>query len=102
MLLVSAKDFFGFLLPGMARLDIAGGTICEFYLLVGLVNIINRDDGQVTVISRITQGKSTTSFDVQLVDLFFRDIKIYRYAEKVAICKTGFCDHPDELLALRP
>jgi len=64
-------------------------------LLVRSVDIFNGNDGQISVISRISESDSGTGLDAQLLNSLFRYIEVYGHAEEVTICKTGFSDHAD-------
>jgi hypothetical protein len=55
------------------------------YILVGPVDIINGNDGQVTVIPEVTEGNARAGLDVELVDLLLGNIECDGHGEESAI-----------------
>jgi hypothetical protein len=71
-------------------------------LLVGLVNIFNIYDGQIPIVSEITQSYSGTMLDAKGFDRSLRHIEGNGHAEKVAIGEAIVLHHTKILLALNP
>lgn len=68
------------------RLDPSG--ICyigRFNVLVGSVYILNSEDSQVAVITRVTERELVSRLNVELVNLFLVDIESNWHAEKQTI-----------------
>jgi hypothetical protein len=63
-------------------------------LLVWFVNVVNREDSKVPVVSGISKSQSGTLSQPQALDGGFGDIEGYRHAEEVSICKTEVFDDP--------
>lgn len=56
--------------------------------LIGLVDIVNGDDGEVSVIAEVAERYSFSRLQSGMVDNGFGDIKTYGHAEEVAIGQT--------------
>ncbi len=61
-------------------------------ILVGLVHILDGDDGQVLVVSEITQRDAGAGLHPKLVDGLLGHVEGNRYAEEHAVGKTVFLD----------
>jgi len=57
-------------------------------LLVGLVDVVNGDDGQVAVVSEVTEGDAGTSLCLDFVNCLLEDIETDGHGEKVAVNET--------------
>jgi hypothetical protein len=71
-----------------SRCGLPGG-----YLLVGFVDILDRENSQVTVIAEVTQSQAGTRLDAQLIDGLLRHIKADGHAKQVAVRQTNVLDH---------
>lgn len=56
--------------------------------LIGLVDVVNGDDGQVAIVTEIAQSDARTSLDFRLFDDLLCDIQADRHAEEITICET--------------
>ena len=61
--------------------------------LVWLVHILDVHDGQVAVITEVSEGNAGTWLDSKIVERLSRHIKGYRNAEKVAVRETFLVDN---------
>lgn len=61
-------------------------------LPVGLVDILNSEDGQVAVVSQVAQGDAGTRLDGELIDALLGHIESDGHGEKVAIGETIVLD----------
>lgn len=57
-------------------------------VLVGLVDILDSDDGEVTVVSEVTESNASTRLRTGFLDNLLADIKVDGHGEKVAICEA--------------
>ena len=57
-------------------------------LLVRLVNILYRDNGQISVITEIPKSDPGTNLDTDLLNVCLREVKGNGYREEVAICQA--------------
>lgn len=60
--------------------------------LVGLVDVLDGQDGQVAVVSEIPQSDSHSGLEANLLDGLARHIKGYGHAEEGAIGETVLLD----------
>lgn len=56
--------------------------------LVGTVDIVNGQDGQVAVVTEVTQGDTSTSLELLLVDELLGGIESDGHGEDIAIGKA--------------
>lgn len=61
-------------------------------LLVWLVYIVDGDDGEVTVVAKVTKGNASSLLDTDFIDCLFRDIERDGDGEEVAVGETVFGD----------
>lgn len=61
-------------------------------LLVRLVDVVYGEDGEVAVVSEVTQGDAGTGLDLELVDGLLGQVERNRHAEEGAIGKTALLD----------
>ncbi len=64
--------------------------------LVRLVNVLDREDGQVAVVSEVAQGNAGARLEAELVDGFLPHIKGNGHAEEHAIGKAVVLDDTAE------
>lgn len=57
--------------------------------LVGTVDVVNCQDGQVTVITEVTQGNAGTGLELVVVDNLLANVEGDWHGEDVAIGKTA-------------
>ena len=75
-----------------------GNIVCPedlgcFFDLVKGVDVLNREDGQCLVISRVEQCETHTGLQSEGVDLFLRDIQGDGDGEERAVCESQVLDH---------
>lgn len=68
-------------------------------LLVGLVNILDSDDGQVAVVTEVTEGDTSTSLDSELLNLLLGDIKGNGDGEEGSVGHAAVGDNSKIILA---
>ena len=68
-------------IPGWSE----GPSMLVVDLPVGLVDVINSENGQTVVISQIAEGDSSPGLDAQLINLLLVHIERDGHAEEVAI-----------------
>jgi len=56
--------------------------------LVGAVDVVNGEDGQVAVITEVTQSNASTGLELVLVDGLLVNIQGNRHGEDIAISKA--------------
>lgn len=61
-------------------------------ILVRLVNIVNSEDGQITIITEIAEGNSSARFNSRFGYGLFGKIKTYGNAKEIAIYETVVLD----------
>jgi hypothetical protein len=61
--------------------------------LVRLVDILYSDNGQVSVVSKITESDSSSNLYPNLVNVFLRNVEGNRDGEKIAICQAIVLDN---------
>jgi hypothetical protein len=78
----ATKDFSSLELPAYIVVSLSPRSLAGWlsvaepkYLLVGLVDIVNGQNGQVTVIAVVDQGNALTGAQLQVVDGLLRDIE---------------------------
>lgn len=59
------------------------------YSLVGAVDVVNGQDGQVAVVTEVTQGNAGTGLELVVVDDLLADIEGDGHGEDVAISKAA-------------
>lgn len=69
-------------------------------VLVWLVDVLDRQDGQVAVITVVAQGKPGTGLDAEPLDLGLVDVERDGHAEEGAIGQTVVLDDSMRLLAI--
>lgn len=57
-------------------------------ILVGLVDILDGQNGNVGVVAQVAEGDAGTGLDAELVDLGLADVEVDGHAHEVAIGKT--------------
>jgi len=60
--------------------------------LIGLVDVVNRENGEITVVTRVAQGDTRSSLEACLVNCFLGRIESDGHRKKVAIGETRFSD----------
>ena len=80
-------------LDGRMGLIVSTKDLDSLLLLVGAVDVVNSNDGQVTVISEVTEGDAGTGLCLDFVNCLLEDIKTDGHGEKVAVDKTVVVDH---------
>ena len=98
MLFVATEDKFGFFGPAQYRLasvrtDQRSNKKNGACSLVRFVDILHRDDGQITIIAKISKGDSGSRCDAQFLDALGRNVQADGHAEQVAIREPGFLNH---------
>lgn len=86
MFLIAAKNFLGFL--GPAEESIQSTSLHTGDLLVWLVNILDIDNGQIAVVTEVTQRNASTRFHTELLDQFWCDVEGDGHREEVSVCKA--------------
>lgn len=83
-----------------SRVGLVVGTKDQLGLpgLVWLVNVINSDDGEVAVVSEVTESDASSRLRRNLVNGLLGDLETDGHGEEVAICKTVVLD--DSLVVL--
>lgn len=61
-------------------------------LLVGSVDILDSQDGEVVVVARVAEGESGTGLNAQGIDLLLVDIEGDGHGEEEAIGETVILD----------
>lgn len=89
-LIHSTENLGGLDLPITSGFAISGvyGARLGSNLLVGLVNVVHSQDGQIPVVTLIAQGNARTLLDANLLDRLLREIEGDRHTEEDAIGKT--------------
>lgn len=61
-------------------------------ILIRFVDIIDRDYGQMAVITEVTKSNTLAGHNIGLIDLLLSDIEGNRHGEQCTICKTDVFD----------
>lgn len=80
-------------LDGRVGLVVGTENLDGLLLLVRAVDVVDGDDGQVAVISEVTEGDTGTGLGLDLVNRLLRDIEADGHGEKVAINETVVVDN---------
>lgn len=72
------------------------------YSLVGAVDVVDGQDGQVAVITEVTQSDAATGLQLQSINLLLGDIEGNGHGEDIAIGKAAVLADTVEQLALIP
>jgi hypothetical protein len=56
--------------------------------LVWLVDVLDREDGQVAVVAEIAQGDAAAGLEAQFLDLVAGEVECDGYAEEGAACEA--------------
>ena len=80
-------------LDGRVSLIVSTKDLDSLLLLVGAVDVVDSNDGQVAVISEVTEGDTGTRLCLDFVNCLLEDIKTDGHGEKVAVDKTVVVDH---------
>lgn len=75
------------------RLEQRPDNELENFSLVWPVYVLNVHDGQVAVVTEVSEGDAGTWFDSKIVDGLLRHIKGYGHAEEIAIRQTFLVDN---------
>ena len=75
-------------LDGRVGLVVGTENLDGLLLLVGLVDVVNGDDGQVAVVSEVTEGDAGTSLCLDFVNGLLEDIEADRHGKEVAVDET--------------
>jgi hypothetical protein len=97
MFLIAAKDIFGLFLP--VHLLVLPSCLSSGLVLVWLVDVLDRDDGQVAVVSEVSERNASTRLHTELVNSLLRCIKCDGNAEEVAIREPAVADDSGRRLA---
>lgn len=97
VLWVAAEDLLGLYCPGVVLAD-AHDCQSAGNLLVGLVDVVNGEDGQVAVVTEIAKGNSSTGLEAEIGDQFFGGVEGDGHGEEVAIGEAVVCD--DSVLSI--
>lgn len=62
-------------------------------ILVRLVDVVDRDNGQMAVVTEITKSDAATRYDTDLVDLLLGDIEGNGHGEQGAVRKADVLDN---------
>jgi len=87
VLLITAQDLLGFLLS-ICLSERVHSQHLTLNLLVRFVDVVNGNDGQVTVITEIAKCDSCAGLDPQFFDLSFGNIQSDGYGEERSIHET--------------
>lgn len=82
---VAAEDQLGLLDPVDSPLAQAPCSRSQSHLLIGLINILNGEDGEVSLIAEISEGDAGAGLDAQLVDGLLVDVQVDGHAEEGAV-----------------
>lgn len=82
---VAAEDQLGLLDPVDSPLAPAPCSRSQSHLLVGLVDILDGEDGEVSLVAEISEGEAGARLDAQLVDGLLVDVQVDGHAEEGAV-----------------
>lgn len=95
VLWVAAKDLLGLLLP----VEVLVGCSCHdtaqqsrAHVLVGSVDVVDCDDGQVAVVAEVAQGNPCARLDAKAVYRLLRHVERDGHGEEGAICEAAVGD----------
>lgn len=80
-------------LDGRVSLIVGTEDLDSLLLLVRAVDVVDSDDGQVAVVSEVTEGDAGTGLCFDFVNRFLEDIKTDGHGEQVAVDETVVVDH---------
>lgn len=80
-------------LDGRVSLIVGTKDLDSLLLLVGAVDVVDSDDGQVAVVSEVTEGDAGTGLCLDFVNRLLEDIKTDGHREQVAVDETVVVDH---------
>lgn len=80
-------------LDGRVGLIVGTENLDSLLLLVGAVNVVDSNDGQVAVVSEVTESDAGTGLCLDFVNRLLEDIKTDGHGEQVAVNETVVVDH---------
>ena len=83
---------------GRVRRIVGAQDLLVLELEVGLVEVLDSQDGKASVVSRVAEGDSSALLETELLDLLLRDIESDGHGEEVAVLEAqGVPDAADPL-----
>jgi hypothetical protein len=67
---------------------------------VGLVDVVNRDDSERLVVTRVPEGNASAWDDFEVVDVLLGDVQVDRDGEQDAVGETEVFDDTNSMLAV--
>ena len=91
---VAAEDLLDFFrsIDNRGQGSESQATEGRHFVLIGLVDILDGNDGEVAVITKITERCSSSRLEASFFNRRQRDVQADGHAEKFAVCQTGVVD----------
>ena len=95
-------DVLSLISNGRVRRIVGAQDLLVLELEVGLVEVLDGQDGEASVVSRVAEGDSGALLEAELLDLLLRDIESDGHGEEVAVLESQGVSNAADPLSTRP